>query len=464
MPEVLLKPQLGVRRLPEVLLKARGVAELESSARPAGKAGPAGLARAEILDKATRARLEAELDAAINRRPSNERKLAGVLRTLAPLSAPLRAAMADATETFLRRGTLDRDLYGACVRSLGETRDKSVTALLKRALVLDSAGGAAALSAACFSTDPALGPSLARVAAGGKAHLAFAAETARVARGESNGAHLASLAPMIKESHRLTLCADIFVPLARAGATPLGLGNGLVKAGPALTVLRGAERHLGRWLTLGEVAVAAGDLTPLEEARSRSTSGPSSARSAWSLVAWALEERARATDGVARRTPPTTRPTVEIVSRLSDRPSADRDATFLFRMARAGMPSARPMLETLAKELPLSNEVAVRAAVFLARDHGRKDLAAALLETASSEKKEDLRGLATAALCDLGDPAMLAEARRLSAELLQSRSVVNVAWGVLVRALASRGTGTSAGSDGVVSETAFRWMQWGWLE
>jgi hypothetical protein len=448
------------------IMRVRAVAELRPAAK-GGLAGHAGLARAEILDKATRSRIEGELDAAIKRRPSHERKLAGVLRTLAPWSATLRASMADATETFLRRGTLDRELYGACLRSLGETRDKSVTPLLKRALALDSAGGAAALSAACFSGDPSLGPSLAKVAAGGKAHLAFAAETARVARGESNGAHLASLAPMIKESHRLTLCADIFVPLARSGAFG---GNGsagsngacLAKAGPALTVLRGAERHLGRWLTLGEVAVAAGDLTPLEEARSRSTSGPSSARSAWSLVAWALEGRASFVDQAGRRTPPTTRPTVEIVSRLSDRPSADRDATFLFRMARARMPAARPMLESMVKELPLSTEVAVRAAVFLARDHGRQDLAAALLETASSERKDELRGLATAALCDLGDPAMLAEARRLSTDLLASRSLVNVAWGVLVRALAARGA--DASSEGVVTETAFRWMQWGWLE
>ena len=112
--------------------------------------------------------------------------------------------MADATEIFLRRGTLDRDLYGACLRSLGEARDKAVTPLLKRALALDSAGGTPALSAACFSTDPALGPLLAKVAAGHKAHLAFAAETARIARGEANGQRLAQLAPMIKESHRLT--------------------------------------------------------------------------------------------------------------------------------------------------------------------------------------------------------------------------------------------------------------------
>jgi hypothetical protein len=168
---------------------------------------------------------------------------------------------------------------------------------------------------------------------------------------------------------------------------------------------------------------------------------------------------------------PSVRPTVEIVSRLSDRPSADRDATFLFRMARGRLPLVRPMLETLAKELPLSSEVGVRAATFLARDHGRADLAAAILETASSERKDDLRGVATAALCDLGDPAMVAEARRLSADLLESRSLVNVTWGVLIRAAAARGIGATgkagssdAASDGVASETAFRWMQWGWLE
>lgn len=445
-------------------MRAKAAAELQTRGRPATRPT---LARAELLDKATRTRLEAELDAAIKRRPSSERKLAGVLRTLAPLSPTLRAAMADATDTFIRRGTLDRELYGACLRSLGETRDKSVTPLLKRALALDSAGGAAALSAASFSTDPALGPSLAKVAAGGKAHLAFAAETARVARGESNGAHLASLAPMIKESHRLTLCADIFVPLARVATAGGPSFSGLSKAGPALSVLRGAERHLGRWLTLGEVAVGAGDMTPLEEARTRSTSGPSSARSAWALVAWALENRAledRASDAIPRRAAPTTRPTVEIVSRLSDRPSADRDATFLFRMAGARIPSARPMLETLVKELPLSSEVAVRAALFLARDHGRHDLATALLETASSERKDELRGLATAALVDLGDPAMLEEARRLSAGLLSSKSLNNVAWGVLVRAITARGETSDGARDGVVTETAFRWMQWGWLE
>ena len=78
---------------------------------------------------------------------------------------------------------------------------------------------------------------------------------------------------MIKESHRIALCVELFVPLARSAPVP-------VHVGPALAVLRGAERHLGRWLVLADVAAKAGDLGPLEEAVSKSQVGPSSARSA----------------------------------------------------------------------------------------------------------------------------------------------------------------------------------------
>ena len=420
------------------------------------------LARTEIVDKAARSRLEADLDGALKRRPSNERRLAGVLRALAPLSPSLRAKMAEATDVFLRRSTLDRDLYAACMRSVGEAEDKSASPLLRRALALDSAGGSAALSAACFSSDAALGPLLAKVAAGHKAHLAFAAEAARVARGEANGRHLAALAPMIKESHRLTLCAEIFVPLARHGHRLAKPAN-LLNAAPALAVLRGAERHLGRWLVLAEVAASGGDRSGLEEAVTRSTSGPTTARAAWSLVAWALARRMR----VAGEKAPVVRPTVEIVSRLSDRPSADRDATFLFRMAGARIPSVRPMLETFVRELPLSSEPAVRAATFLARDHGRADLAAALLAAASQNGRDELRGPALAALHDVGDPTVSDEVRRLSVELAGSRSLANVGWSALVRAALARRQADGAegdGAEGVSTETAYRWLQWGWLE
>ena len=204
----------------------------------------------------------------------------------------MRASLGRATSVLLRRGARQRELYGCGLRALAEAQDRQAVSLLRQALMGDEAGGAAALSAACFSRDPELSPLLAKVAASRQSHLAFGAELARVARGESNGALLAQLAPMIKESHRIAMCVELFVPLVRAAPMAAHIG-------PALTVLRGAERHLGRWLVLAEVAVKAGDMTALDEARMRSNDGPSTSRAAWSLVAWALSE----TDAIVTPSP-----------------------------------------------------------------------------------------------------------------------------------------------------------------
>lgn len=419
------------------------------------------VARAEIVDKGTRTRLETELDAALKRKPTNEAKLGGALRAVAVISPALRSSLVEATQVMVRRGSYTREMYWACMRSLAEAEDRNVTALLRSALAGDDAGGNATLSAACFSRSPDLAPSLAKLAASQKAHLAFGAETARVCRRESNGAHLSAIAPMIKESHRIALCVDVFIPLARSAPIP-------VHVSPALSVLRGAERHLGRWLVLAEVAVKSGDLGPLEEAKQKADVGPSSARAAWSLVAWALSDvRAGVVAGSAPVAAPATRPTVELVARLSDRPSADRDTTFLFRMARARSASCRPMLDGLAKSIPLTDELAIRAASYLARDHGRDDMKEALVDCALNARRDELRGLAVAALWDVGTPAAREKARELSDELVVSRCISSVAWGALVRAAhANTKTSASARPDDslVVSETAFRWVHWGWLE
>ena len=424
------------------------------------------VARAELVDKTTRARFESELDAALKRKPTNEVKLAGALRAVAALSPALRGALVEATQIMVRRGSYSREIYGACLRTLAEADDRSVPALLKTALAADDAGGNATLSAACFGKDPSLTAPLAKLAASRQSHLAFGAETARVCRRESNGAHLSAIAPMIKESHRIALCVELFVPLARSAPVP-------VHVGPALAVLRGAERHLGRWLVLADVAAKAGDLGPLEEAIAKSQVGPSSARAAWSLVAWALAET-RASVGHppapglsgAQPAPPSTRPTVELVARLSDRPSADRDTTFLFRMARARAASCKPMLEGLAKSVPLTDEVAVRAASYLARDHGRADMKEALIDCAQNAKRDELRGFAVAALWDTGAEDARSKARDLSDELVASRCISSVAWGALVRAAHARGAALDKVDPNfvVAAETPFRWVQWGWLE
>jgi hypothetical protein len=394
----------------------------------------------DVLREPIVSRLEADVISALRRKPAHEGRLGGALRALCPYSAALRATLEQAVDTMVRRGSYQRPLYAAASRALAEVADKRAASHLGRALLSDEAGGLATLSAACFVTDAALSEPLARVAMSRHPHLAFAAEVARVTRGESNGAHIANVAPKIKESHRIALCMELFVPLLWAPSLPVGIA-------PALSVLRDAERHLGRWLVFAEIAVRAGDEAPLLEARKRAADGPSSARAAWALVAWALD----GCDPTAA-----VRPTVELVARLSDRPSADRDLTFLFRLAEARVATARPMLENLAKGSQLADENAVRAALYLARDHGREDLKRALEAAVDSSRREALRGLAVAALYDLGDrEAAMSHTEPLNA----SRQLPTAAWAGLVHAHAEH-----AHAERLLTEPAFRRIQLGWVE
>lgn len=383
------------------------------------------------------ARLVGEVRSALRRRPAHEARLAGTVRALAAHSPELKQELLVAVETVARRGSFERPLYGAAVRSLSEQGDAGLVPVLAKVLSADDAGGLASLSAACFTPHASLAEPLSRAAQSRHPVVAFAAEVARLSRGESRGGRIASLAPKIKEAHRIALCGELFLWLLSQPPLP-------VEIAPAIAVLRDAERHLGRWLLLGEVATRAGDGAPLREATARASSGPESARAAWSLVAWSLDARAGA---------PTTRPTLELMARLSDRPSAERDATFLFRLAAARAPSARGPLEALIKSSPPGDENAVRAALHLCRDYEQHAHAVTLAQVGKSPRKDALRGLAAAALFDCGQEA---EALRLAAELKGSRHLPALAWSSLVQISAA-----GARSGSVVSEQNFRRVQQG---
>ena len=109
------------------------------------------------------------------------------------------------------------------------------------------------------------------------------------------------------------MCTDLFAPLARAPNVSVGVI-------PAFALLRSAERHLGRWLLLAEVGARAGDCSALGEARERAQSGAASARAAWTLVAWALEDADAVNHLRSRPTAPSVRLTLELIARLSDSP------------------------------------------------------------------------------------------------------------------------------------------------
>ena len=385
-------------------------------------------------------RLVGEVRAALRRRSAHEAKLAGTLRVVSGHSPELLRELLVAVETVARRGSFERPIYSAAVRSLSEHGEPGLAPVLAKVLAGDDAGGLASLCAACFTKDAALREPLSKAALSRHPVLAFAAEVARLSRGEARGSRLASLAPKIKEAHRLALCSELFVSLLARKPLP-------VEIAPALAVLRDAERHLGRWLLLGEVATRAGDPKPLQEALLRAKSGPESARSAWSLVAWALDARAPA---------PSARPTVELVARLSDRPSAERDATFLFRLAAARVPGAVAMLEGIARTGPLKEELSVRAALHLCRDYAQERYVAALGQAGKSPRKDALRGLAAAALYDCGQSS---DALRLAGELEDSRQLPALGWGLLLRL-----TAAGARSGRLVSEQNFRRIQQGACE
>jgi hypothetical protein len=417
----------------------KGVTKAKDSVAPSGRAP----LKAEPFEREVVERLREEINASLRRRSPNEKRLAGVARALALHSPLARAMLAEAGEQLVQKKGFDRELFVAAVRGLGELGDRRAVSLVKAGADHDECA-TAALCAASWLLDPSLAPILNKAATQRSAHIAFTAELARVIRGESPGAHLRGLAPKIKESHRISLCAEVLVPVARIPKVPAGVQY-------ALEVLRDAERHLGRWLVMAEVAVHGGDLKPIQEAREKSNEGPGGARAAWAYVAWALDPSSP---------PPVARPTTELVARLSDRPSADRDTKFLFRLAQAGVRTTKQLLETFARELSKGeDDDAVRAASYLIRDHGREDLVAPMVEVAKTGKRDELRGLATAALWDAGKKDV---ARELAKELVASKvGLFSSAWAALVL-LADAGRIPAA--QPLAHEPVVRWIQAGWLE
>jgi hypothetical protein len=381
-------------------------------------------------------RLAREVRAALRRRSAHESQLAGTLRAVSAHAPELSPVLLVAVETVARRGAFERPLYASAVRALSEQGETGLTPVLAQVLAGDEAGGLSSLCAACFTKDVSLREPLSRASLSRHPVLAFAAELARLSRGEARGGQITALAPKIKEAHRLALCSQLFVSLLAGRPLPL-------EVAPALAVLRDAERHLGRWLLLAELATRAGDPRPLQEAQARAQSGPESARAGWSLVAWALDTRAE---------PPGARLSVELIARLSDRPSAERDSTFLFRLAAAGVPCAESLLENFARGEP-AREESLRAALHLCRDYAHERYLGVLSRACKSPRKDALRGLAAAALYDCGQTR---DALGLADDLERSRQLPALGWALLLRA-----TAAGARSGRVLSELSFRRVQQG---
>lgn len=393
----------------------------------------------KVLGEEPVTKLETDLASALRRRPLHEPFLAGTLRQVAGYSPRLLAALGRSIEVFVRRRSFERPLYAAAAATLAEHEEAAVVSHLADALVGDEAGGLSTLSAASLTRSPAIGRPLAVAAANRHPHVVVGAELARVARGESNGEQCASVAARLNESARISLCAQLFVP--RLWQPPLSPA-----IAPGLFVLRESERNLGRWLVLARLAQAAGDTRAPLEARHHLKAVTGASRAAWNLVCWVLE---------GHEPPSSVRPNLALVTRLSDRPKGDRDVGFLFRMGEAHLASAKPMLVRMMGPPPLSEANSVRAALVLGRTYGQKDVIEPLIRLARSRRHEVLRGLAAAALFDLGERDL---AGHFADELVNSSKLPCVGWAALIRA------GSAAKVKTLVTEPAFRRIQIGWSE
>ncbi len=394
------------------------------------------------LGRQIRERLERELTAALKRRPSHELELSGVLRAALAHNARLRSSARAALDVLSRRQSFDRPLYHAVLRSLTECSDGGCKDFVVEALKhVHGAGYTAFGAAALCGGSPEVVTTLERIAVAERAHLAFAAELALSYCGRLREGHLVHLAPMVKEVHRVAMCNELLPMFSRRAIVPSGCAT-------ALRVLRASERHLGRWLMLGELEVRAGSDAVIDEARSRLASASASGRGSWQLILWSLE-RAR---GAAIDVP---RAPIDALTRLVER--SDRESQFVFRLARARVPACETALASLVSR-PISTHAGAYAAMFLARDFARPACRDALINAASSESP--ISGLATAALFDAGVKDI---ALKRATAMADSRSLRTAMWAACVR-YADRNSQSGAESTMAVDETRYRWIQCGWLE
>jgi hypothetical protein len=144
---------------------------------------------------------------------------------------------------------------------------------------------------------------------------------------------------------------------------------------------------------------------------------------------------------------------------MSHRPSADRDASFLFRLAEAKVDGARPMLEALVRTRAQGEELAVRAAAALIEFYEPLDIARALLDEAARSERPEVRGLAAALAWDHGDTARAAS---LAQGLASAEELPALAWASLVQAAAASTADKRPAR--LVTESAYRRIQLGWAE
>lgn len=389
------------------------------------------LVKTDVIDGAVVLRLREALRGVMARRGEREVVAASVVRHLAGVSTSVRRLLAEAAGELSSRGSFDRPVMHAALYAsnlLGASGEMITLA----ALASENAPWSAFV-AASQSSATAVCQAVSRLSARTQGHLGFGAAFVRSLTGDdAAGKRATELAVMLKEAHRVRWIDEFAMPVLARNVLPSR------SVARTLEALRGVERHLGRWLRLGELELACGGESVADGCRRGREASSVPSRHVWSWIEWLLSR------GACRASAPP-RLSRDVINKLSDRPSASRDLSFLHRVGDLGVAPAADPLAIVGRSGKSPD--AVRALLTLVTRYGRTDRIERL-RTIAARGTDAARGVAAAALWDLGDRNAALE---LVDELVISKSLANVGWGALIRVAHLTGDGHP-----IVSETAVR--------
>jgi hypothetical protein len=386
-------------------------------------------------------RLRGGVAASLKRRSVHEPTIAGLCRVWSQVSENVRDLLADCSTHLLQKRAWDRPLLLSAMHSLAACQDERVLPTIQHLLDERTYTSLAAYSVAGTLKHSDLRKVLERNAVSRPTHLAFASELARVLRGEAQSRRLAEMAAKIKEYHRISLCASMFVPLEFAHCVQPELV-------PTLRIFCDVERNLGRWLVFAQIAHRSGEVAVIEEAKHRKNQATSNNRVVWSLVNWVLEH-----DAVLD-----VRPSMTALARLSDRPVQERDLLILFRLAEQRVRVAKDVLLRLAAPVLHAlacDPVALRAVAALAIHYQHESCLTRLKELVFDQSCS-CRGLAAALLYDSGETEM---ALQITNTMNEEPNWEQFAWACLVQVNSAFPRSTP-----IVNELTFRRLNRGWLD
>lgn len=352
------------------------------------------------------------------RKLEGEPLLREMFGTFGPLSPGLSSVAAEVGADLLRKGAVQRPLFGTCLVAVAAWDSELATQLWRQACALPSEGLGLITAGLAASIPMAEWDRVQSSSLGGRS---FALRVARASLGDdASAAALPSLVARVPEVLRVELVREVLPLLAPSWRPQSAVAQ-------AMWLLARQERHTGRWLAFADIAARGGVDEPLRLAAERASEYTGASADTWCLVdAWLGRAR-----GALKVAPKTLR--IEALRKILAMPSASTE----LRLGRALLDAKNPgMMKALEATLiqPKLEPAAMLPWMWRVNLGAEAQLQVGAVATrALSKSKSDAqRGMLALLLSLSGEEE---RGRDVADELLRSRSFAPRMWSALVRVL-----------------------------